>query len=182
MDKVASVPADEWTTYTYELPAGATYFAIRCVSENAFLLGIDNVTYKPQPVLPEGLSVESYNVYRNGEWLGNTASTEYSDETPGDGDNVYAVSVVYNLGESILSAPCTVGTSGIESDQLQGCKVYVENGAVVICGAAGNRASISDLSGVLLYSEVCSDVTTVPLNRGIYIVRLLNKSIKVIVD
>lgn len=182
LDKVASVPADEWTTYTYELPAEATYFAIRCVSENAFLLGIDNVTYKPQPVLPEGLTVESYNVYRNGELLGNTASTEYSDETPGDEDNVYAVSVVYNLGESILSAPCTVGTSGIESDQLQGCKVYVENGAVVICGAAGNRASISDLSGVLLYSEVCSDVTTVPLNRGIYIVRLLNKSIKVIVD
>lgn len=50
--KVSSVPADTWATYTYDLPANATYFAIRCVSANAFLLGIDNVVYKPQPVLP----------------------------------------------------------------------------------------------------------------------------------
>lgn len=179
--KVSSVPADMWATYTYDLPANATYFAIRCVSANAFLLGIDNVVYKPQPVLPEGLAVESYNVYRNGELLDNTAATEFTDNAPSDGDNVYAVSVVYNMGESILSAPCTVGTSGIENNSMDNIRVYEENGAIVIRGAEGKRATVSDMSGVVLHNDICSDVTVISVNRGVYVVKVNGKAIKVIV-
>ena len=179
--KVSSVPADTWATYTYDLPANTTYFAIRCVSANAFLLGIDNVVYKPQPVLPEGLAVESYNVYRNGELLDNTAATEFTDNAPSDGDNVYAVSVVYNMGESILSDPCTVGTSGIENNSMDNIRVYEENGAIVIRGAEGKRATVSDMSGVVLHNDICSDVTVISVNRGVYVVKVNGKAIKVIV-
>lgn len=179
--KVSSVPADTWATYTYDLPANATYFAIRCVSANAFLLGIDNVVYKPQPVLPEGLAVESYNVYRNGELLDNTAATEFTDNAPSDGDNVYAVSVVYNMGESILSDPCTVGTSGIENNSMDNIRVYEENGAIVIRGAEGKRATVSDMSGIVLHNDICSDVSVISVNRGVYVVKVNGKAIKVIV-
>ena len=179
--KVSSVPADTWATYTYDLPANATYFAIRCVSANAFLLGIDNVVSKPQSVLPEGLAVESYNVYRNGELLDNTAATEFTDNAPSDGDNVYAVSVVYNMGESILSDPCTVGTSGIENDSMDNIRVYEENGAIVIRGAEGKRATVSDMSGIVLHNDVCSDVSVISVNKGVYVVKVNAKAIKVIV-
>ncbi len=179
--KVSSVPADTWATYTYDLPANTTYFAIRCVSANAFLLGIDNVVYKPQPVLPEGLAVESYNVYRNGELLDNTAATEFTDNAPSDGDNVYAVSVVYNMGESILSDPCTVGTSGIENNSMDNIRVYEENGAIVIRGAEGKRATVSDMSGIVLHNDICSDVTVISVSRGVYVVKVNGKEIKVIV-
>jgi hypothetical protein len=179
--KVSPVPADMWATYTYDLPANATYFAIRCVSANAFLLGIDNVVYKPQPVLPERLAVESYNVYRNGELLDNTAATEFTDNAPADGDNVYAVSVVYNMGESILSVPCTVGTSGIADNSMDNIRVYEENGAIVIRGAEGKRATVSDMSGIVLHNDVCSDVTVISVNRGVYVVKVNGKAIKVIV-
>ena len=179
--KVSPVPADMWATYTYDLPANATYFAIRCVSANAFLLGIDNVVYKPQPVLPERLAVESYNVYRNGELLDNTAATEFTDNAPADGDNVYAVSVVYNMGESILSVPCTVGTSGIENNSMDNIRVYEENGAIVIRGAEGKRATVSDMSGIVLHNDICSDVTVISVSRGVYVVKVNGKAIKVIV-
>ena len=179
--KVSPVPADMWATYTYDLPANATYFAIRCVSANAFLLGIDNVVYKPQPVLPERLAVESYNVYRNGELLDNTAATEFTDNAPADGDNVYAVSVVYNMGESILSVPCTVGTSGIADNSMDNIRVYEENGAIVIRGAEGKRATVSDMSGIVLHNDVCSDVTVISVSRGVYVVKVNGKAIKVIV-
>ena len=179
--KVSSVPADTWATYTYDLPANTTYFAIRCVSANAFLLGIDNVVYKPQPVLPEGLAVESYNVYRNGELLDNTAATEFTDNAPSDGDNVYAVSVVYNMGESILSDPCTVGTSGIENNSMDNIRVYEENGTIVIRGAEGKRATVSDMSGIVLHNDICSDVTVISVSRGVYVVKVNGKAIKVIV-
>ena len=179
--KVSPVPADMWATYTYDLPANATYFAIRCVSANAFLLGIDNVVYKPQPVLPERLAVESYNVYRNGELLDNTAATEFTDNAPADGDNVYAVSVVYNMGESILSVPCTVGTSGIADNSMDNIRVYEENGAIVIRGAEGKRATVSDMSGIVLHNDICSDVTVISVSRGVYVVKVNGKAIKVIV-
>lgn len=179
--KVSPVPADMWTTCTYDLPANATYFAIRCVSANAFLLGIDNVVYKPQPVLPERLAVESYNVYRNGELLDNTAATEFTDNAPADGDNVYAVSVVYNMGESILSVPCTVGTSGIADNSMDNIRVYEENGAIVIRGAEGKRATVSDMSGIVLHNDICSDVTVISVSRGVYVVKVNGKAIKVIV-
>ena len=179
--KVSPVPADMWATCTYDLPANATYFAIRCVSANAFLLGIDNVVYKPQPVLPERLAVESYNVYRNGELLDNTAATEFTDNAPADGDNVYAVSVVYNMGESILSVPCTVGTSGIADNSMDNIRVYEENGAIVIRGAEGKRATVSDMSGIVLHNDICSDVTVISVSRGVYVVKVNGKAIKVIV-
>ena len=179
--KVSPVPADMWATYTYDLPANATYFAIRCVSANAFLLGIDNVVYKPQPVLPERLAVESYNVYRNGELLDNTAATEFTDNAPADGDNVYAVSVVYNMGESILSVPCTVGTSGIADNSMDNIRVYEENGAIVIRGAEGKRATVSDMSGIVLHNDICSDVSVISVNKGVYVVKVNGKAIKVIV-
>ena len=179
--KISSVPADTWATYTYDLPANTTYFAIRCVSANAFLLGIDNVVYKPQPVLPGGLAVESYNVYRNGELLDNTAATEFTDNAPSDGDNVYAVSVVYNMGESILSDPCTVGTSGIENNSMDNIRVYEENGTIVIRGAEGKRATVSDMSGIVLHNDICSDVTVISVSRGVYVVKVNGKAIKVIV-
>ncbi len=179
--KVSPVPADMWATCTYDLPANATYFAIRCVSANAFLLGIDNVVYKPQPVLPERLAVESYNVYRNGELLDNTAATEFTDNAPADGDNVYAVSVVYNMGESILSVPCTVGTSGIADNSMDNIRVYEENGAIVIRGAEGKRATVSDMSGIVLHNDICSDVSVISVNKGVYVVKVNGKAIKVIV-
>ena len=130
------------------------------------------MVYKPQPVLPEGLAVESYNVYRNGELLDNTAATEFTDNAPSDGDNVYAVSVVYNMGESILSDPCTVGTSGIENNSMDN---------IVIRGAEGKRATVSDMSGIVLHNDICSDVTVISVSRGVYVVKVNGKAIKVIV-
>ena len=42
----------------------------------------------------------SYNVYRNGDLIGNTTSTEYEDNDVSSGFHTYCVSAVYDEGES----------------------------------------------------------------------------------
>ncbi len=39
-----SVPADDWTEYTYNYPAGTKYVAINCVSDDAFIFMLDDIT------------------------------------------------------------------------------------------------------------------------------------------
>lgn len=112
---VNEVPA-EWTEYTYTLPEGARYFAIRCISDQTFAFLVDDVTYTPAHPA-DGLSLTGYNVYRNGVLITEKPVTDpvYVDTAATEAENTYHVTAVYDRGESALSAPVTVKTSGIGS-------------------------------------------------------------------
>ena len=88
-----------WTSRSVDLPAGTKYFAIRHYSTDIFGMLIDDVTYEgfisgPKPV--------SYNVYLDGQLVGNVdANTfSYTFNNVSDGEHECAVSAVYSLGES----------------------------------------------------------------------------------
>jgi len=92
--------AGQWTVYTAELPEGAKYFALQCVSYDQWYLMIDDVTYRvaAQPV-------KGYVVYRNGEKTTELAAnvTTYTDAKAIESD-VYTVKTLYEDGsESALS-------------------------------------------------------------------------------
>ena len=101
--------AAEWNYYEVQLPVGATHFAIHVVSSHCFGLMIDDVKFDV-PLLPEG-----YNVYRNNRLIATVGAdtNSYVDVTSEEGNNEYAVSVVYNRGESELSNVYSTAT-GIE--------------------------------------------------------------------
>lgn len=91
--------ATSWTQRTASLPAGTKYFAIRHTAYDIFGVMIDDVTYEgfisgPKPV--------SYNVYLDGQLVGNVdANTfSYTFNNVSDGEHECAVSAVYSLGES----------------------------------------------------------------------------------
>lgn len=120
----------EWTEISVDLPEGTRYFAIRRITSGAeqFIFLIDDVTYQ------SGASVESYNVYRDGELIGNTADTEFADVNAADANHSYSVTAVYNDGSE--SAPATVDfVSGIEGIQngmnAKSYDVYTVGGAQV---------------------------------------------------
>ena len=97
VENVGSSAVDD---YTVDLPEGAAYFAIRCISKDKFIFMVDDITYHPKP-----LSLIGFNVYRDGVKIGSTAAetTSYTyDELNGE-THVYAVSAVYDEGESPLS-------------------------------------------------------------------------------
>ncbi len=93
--------SDEWTEYTAELPEGARYFAIRSCAIGASMLMVDDVTYIPASANTR-LEHIGYNVYRNGEKLNDTPVTDttITDTLAQPGFHSYAVTALYNVGES----------------------------------------------------------------------------------
>lgn len=70
---------------------------------------LDDITYATT-----NLKVLSYNVYRDGELIGNTSSTTYVDNSATTGNHVYQVTTVYE--GNLESAPVTHGApTGIDT-------------------------------------------------------------------
>ena len=61
---------------------------------------------------------------------------------------------------------------------MDNIRVYEENGAIVIRGAEGKRATVSDMSGIVLHNDVCSDVSVISVNKGVYVVKVNGKAIE----
>ncbi|MDE7443104.1 MAG: choice-of-anchor J domain-containing protein, partial [Muribaculaceae bacterium] len=98
-----------WTKYEYEIPSGALYFAIRCVSDKCFFMMIDDITYTPAVV--DDAVLVGYNVYRNGIKLNDepVKTTSYADNSA-DANAVNVVTAVYTEGESRPSNAVTLNT------------------------------------------------------------------------
>ena len=59
-------PNSLWRRFSVKLPEGAKYFAIHCISEDAFGLMVDDITYIPKNAKKKSFDFMGYNVYRNG--------------------------------------------------------------------------------------------------------------------
>lgn len=119
---VQEVPGD-WTEFSIDLPEGAKYFAINCLSQDIFFLMIDDITYVRLGNASEQ-SIIGYNVYRDGQLLATVNDTSYFD-TDCAGCHEYAVTAVYTKGESAPSNILTitnseVGINGIVGDTFNG--------------------------------------------------------------
>lgn len=143
MDKVV-VPGD-WTEYTAALPEGAKYFAIRSCASSSFMLMVDDVTYEMIDV-PTDLSIAGYNVYRDGVKINDATveETTYTDATAAEGNHSYAVTVVYDKGESKASNIATIVVSGISEvifDSAKAANIYSVDGTLV----RSNATSVKNL-------------------------------------
>ena len=135
-----------WTRYSYDLPAGAKYFAIHWPS-NLTGIGVDDVTYEGA-----ALTLTGYNIYRDGKLLATVpaGTTHYTDNKLGEDGHIYHVSALYKEGESGWSNAATVVT-GIEN-------VAEQEGP----------ADVYNLSGILVKHNA---TTLEGLPHGVYIVR-----------
>lgn len=100
---------DKWTLVAYDIPKEARYVTINCVSNDAFMLLIDDIFVGTNKVRPESANmaraaaknpVVGFNVYRNGEKLNSkpVESVSYTDEVPDYGDYQYTVAAVKKDG------------------------------------------------------------------------------------
>lgn len=173
----------EWTEYTYDLPEGARYFAIRsCSVRNAYQLLIDDVTLTP--VNPTTFEIVGYNVYRNGVKLNEEPVidlTHIDREAESSTTHQYHVTVVYkDRGESApIEASITVGVDGVAA--ASALSVYTGVGNILVKGAEGMALTVVSANGAVVYSGVPSGDVTVPASAGVYIVKAGKSVIKVIV-
>ncbi len=138
--------ATDWTEYTFTLPEGTKYFAIRHTAQDIFGLMLDDVTFERGATAPVG-----YNIYVDGELVGNTTETAFELPTAGlsTGKHTVAVTAVYEGG--MESAPATAVfdiTSGISEISMDGqpVDVYTIDGRLV----RRQATSLEGLKGLYL--------------------------------
>lgn len=108
-----------WTLKSYRIPKEAKYVTVNCVSDDAFMLFIDDLFIGTNQVRPKANTrnkLIGFNLYRNSEKVNSELLTEvvYTDEVPDYGDYVYEVSAVYaDNSESARSETVSVNVPDI---------------------------------------------------------------------
>lgn len=171
-----------WTQEKVTLPEGTRYFAIRCVSEDCYVFLVDDIRFYASSAYTGELSLVGYNVYRDDTRL--TAEPvmeqQYTDAID-EAMHKYAVTVVYDKGESAYSNIWTAHDSGLDGIAADGVKVSATTGAVIVEGAAGRTVRIAATDGRTVSSFIGTDRDEVPLTAGIYMVTVGRRTHKVIV-
>lgn len=182
---VSSVPG-EWTEYSYNLPAGAKYFAIRSWATSSFMLMVDDVTYTPAGVTAN-LEIAGYNIYRDGVKINDApvADCEYIDSNVEVGTQyTYVVTVVYtDKGESRGSDEVVITREDVSVDGIGDGAVSIkaENGKVVVLNAEGLDVVVAAANGAVVYSGAGELKTEVAVANGVYVVTAGKTVRKVIV-
>ena len=128
-----------WQQFTYNLPEGATYFAIRVTSNDIFGWIMDDITFTAGAAAPV-----SFNVYCDGEFVANVTEPTYTDVNGAAEGHTYAVTAVYANGQE--SAPVIISTDpvvGIET-------IAAETADAPAYNAAGIRVDAKAAKGVIL--------------------------------
>lgn len=157
-----------WTEYNIPLPEGTRYFAIHVVTVDGLAFMLDDVTYQAA-----SLVIEGYRIYRDGSFIGSTkdGTTSFVDANVPSGEHVYQVSVVYTVGESLLSHEASVVTA-ITAVQNTAVKICSVVGGVFVSNAQTKSVSIYTLDGKLIYTGIGSHEQTISLHSGQYLVRV----------
>ena len=168
---VSSVPG-EWTEYSYNLPAGAKYFAIRSWATSSFMLMVDDVTYTPAGVTAN-LEIAGYNIYRDGVKINDApvADCEYIDSNVEVGTQyTYVVTVVYtDKGESRGSDEVVITREDVSVDGIGDGAVSIkaENGKVVVLNAEGLDVVVAAANGAVVYSGAGELKTEVAVGKTV---------------
>ena len=147
---------DNWEKYSYDVPQGARYFALRNARRTMFLF-VDDFTYNAYNGAKEQLDLIGYNVYRDGVRLNDTPFTSagYTDDGVATGSNhTYAVTAVYKQGESNYSNEFSTVSTGINT-----------------MDSNAKTASVYNLSGMRLPKA----------QRGLNIIREANGKVKKVI-
>lgn len=178
-------PGGRWRKFSVRLPEGAKYFAIHCISADAFGLMVDDLSFVPLNATAQEFDLMGYNVYRDGVKINEAPVTDntFTDSSMPAGVHSYAVTTLYAAGESSPSPVFTSGESGLNSIAKpanfsaighEGClELFVPEGSIKlgVYAVDGRRALSADVSGSMTFS----------LPAGVYIVRSATSTVKVLV-
>lgn len=168
--------APQWTRYDIFLPDGARYMAIRGVSFDRYLLMVDDVAFARAGAPARSLSLEGYDLWRDGKLLTNVTSAGFVDKdiTPGETYR-YRVAARYAGGELSATTPETVvvtaPTGGLAAIDGAAVTVSAANGVIAVKGGEGRQISVVMPDGRTVARRTGSETTRINVAAGaIYIV------------
>lgn len=177
----------DWKQYSYSLPAGTTYFAVRCISEDKYAFLLDDFKMITTKDGVSDIETIGYNIYCNGKKVNNELVTDRTfTHTPAADQTVlrYNVSCVFNAGESMPSETVEVKTTptGVEDiNAASEIEVKAGEGVIVVKGLSGENVTVVDTAGRTIYSANGNGDVKIGVSAGIYIVKAGSVTVKAIV-
>lgn len=165
-----------WEKVECKLPADARYFAINYVSRDMFGILVDDICFLSADDLH---TIGKYNIYRDGQLIGESATTDYTDATVEDGKTYrYHVTTVTDK-ESHKSADAfiTVSKSGIGLISAGSPSISIDSRNIIVSGAAGLTVAIYSVDGRILWRGTGDCVR--PVLPGSYVVTVGGNTHKV---
>lgn len=184
--QVDVVPA-EWTEYMVDLPEGATRFAIRSCAAGNFMLMVDDVTYTPAAAFSGEISLKGYDVYRDGVKLNDAPveKTDYADANVVEGTTYdYVVVALFEEGAGRVSNTATIKFEKEQSglDELGAAKaIATAKNTIIVRGFAGEKVVVSSADGKVIANGEASEISSISVPAGVYVVTAGDKSVKVVV-
>lgn len=168
-----------WQKFSCELPAGAKYFALRCVSNHKFALLLDDITYIPADASPDALKLLGYNVYRDHEQLNNSLVKEaaYTDTEAAEGTTCeYHVTAVYDKGESDPSEGARITVTAVSNVTASGAAAHVgaASRTIIVSGLVpGESVAVYAANGSLVSRRTATrSAERFGVEPGTYVVRV----------
>lgn len=180
LDIVEYVPG-AWTEYLFTVPDGARRFAVRCTSNDRFMMFIDDFSYIAAGSELD-LEHKGYNLYRNNEKIATLAPDQVStvDIPTTEAAYRYHLTAVYNRGESKAANVAEVDFSlGINAPVAGRPIVLGLDGMIEIRNADTLAVRIYAVDGKMLHTG--NGNATVAVAPGIYTVCVADSSYKVLV-
>lgn len=187
LDEV-ELPYDEWTVYTLDLSAYAgqtVYLAVNYISTDAFLAQVDDFYVGPSDDSDSKVDVGNvlhYEVYLDGELKGEPQETQFAFTGLTAGEHTVGIKAVYKSGVSEMAEYTFNAQSGVGEVEADAFTAVGVSGAVQVTASVPAELTIVDMAGrTLLATEMQEGVKTFAVPAGVYIVRMNEKVIKVMV-
>ena len=187
LDEV-ELPYDEWTVYTLDLSAYAgqtVYLAVNYISTDAFLAQVDDFYVGPSDDSDSKVDVGNvlhYEVYLDGELKGEPQETQFAFTGLTAGEHTVGIKAVYKSGVSEMEEYTFNAQSGVGEVEADAFTAVGVSGAVQVTASVPAELTIVDMAGrTLLATEMQEGVKTFAVPAGVYIVRMNEKVMKVMV-
>ena len=148
-------------------------------------LFLDDISYVPVDAPKQELTLNGYNIYRNGTLLNGTpiVATTYDDaEASSTGEYTYRVTAVYDKGESDFSNALTVNSSTAITEMTSSRgEVYAAGRTIILSGIDGQSAGVWSTDGKCIWHSVGETSAMVNVSTGCYIVKVGSRTAKILV-
>lgn len=186
LDKL-TLSTGEWTSYSIDLSAYANqevYLAVHYISTDAFFAQVDDFYVGPAE---DGASAEvgnvlKYEIYLDEVFIGETPETVYSLKNLSGSKHKVGIKAIYKSGASEVGEYEFSIPTGIAENFAEQASVMGGKGNIEIQAPLPAQIEIYNSAGFLLESRMTeAGRTTLPFAAGHYIIRMDNKTYKVIV-
>lgn len=177
----------DWQEFAYSVPAEAEYVAINCISDNGFVLMIDDIRIgkKEQPGLKNVAAGPEfhYEVYLDGKICGTTTEQSFLFTGVTEGKHTAGVKSVYHSGSSGLITCEFNVTVGTDETRNAAIRLYPNPADEYIVAEGGySILSIYNSKGQIVATFTGSpnriDVSGFP--EGLYLVKVMDESGRVL--